>query len=89
MIDEDKPSEEFLKFDKAMDNIMAVSKEELNRRLAAAKKAKTGRRYLNFKEESSDDNISLSLLIQMPPYPTTSIIPLCFEPEALMSSYPK
>ncbi|HEV2709817.1 MAG TPA: hypothetical protein VGU67_06385 [Edaphobacter sp.] len=42
----DKPSEEFKKFDKAMDKIMSVSKEELDRRLAAAKKAKTGKRYL-------------------------------------------
>jgi hypothetical protein len=41
----DKPSEEFEKFDKAMDKIMSVSKAELDRRLAAAKKAKTGKRY--------------------------------------------
>lgn len=38
-------SEEFERFDKAMDKIMSVSKEELNRRLAAAKKAKKGGRY--------------------------------------------
>jgi hypothetical protein len=30
-----KPSEEFEKFDKAMDKIMSVSKEELKRRLKA------------------------------------------------------
>lgn len=40
-----KPSTEFEKFDKAMDKILSVSKEELNRRLAAAKKAKKGSRY--------------------------------------------
>ena len=40
-----KPSEEFEKFDKAMDKIMSVTKEELDRRLEAAKKAKTGKRY--------------------------------------------
>jgi hypothetical protein len=40
-----KPSEEFEKFDKAMDKIMSVTKEELDRRLKAAKKAKTGKRY--------------------------------------------
>jgi hypothetical protein len=40
-----KPSEEFKKFDKAMDKIMSVSKEELDRRIATAKKAKTGKRY--------------------------------------------
>jgi len=40
-----KPSEEFVKFDKAMDKIMSVSKVELDRRLEAAKKAKTGKRY--------------------------------------------
>ena len=38
-------SKEFEKFDKAMDKIMSVSKEELDRRIAAAKKAKTGKRY--------------------------------------------
>lgn len=38
-------SEEFTKFDKAMDKIMSVSKEELDRRIAAAKKAKAGKRY--------------------------------------------
>jgi hypothetical protein len=41
----DKPSTEFEKFDKAMDKIMSVSKAELDRRLEAAKKAKTGKRY--------------------------------------------
>jgi hypothetical protein len=40
-----KYSEEFTKFDKAMDKILSVSKEELNRRLKAAKKAKKGKRY--------------------------------------------
>jgi hypothetical protein len=40
-----KPSEKFEKFDKAMDKIMSVSKEELDRRLKAAKAAKTGKRY--------------------------------------------
>ena len=40
-----KPSEEFEKFDKAMDKIMSVSKAELARRLDAAKKAKMGKRY--------------------------------------------
>ena len=39
------PSEEFTKFDKAMDKIMSMSKQELDRRLEAAKKAKTGKRY--------------------------------------------
>jgi hypothetical protein len=41
----DKPSKEFEKFDKAMDKIMSISKEELDRRLAEAKQAKTGKRY--------------------------------------------
>jgi hypothetical protein len=45
MKSEDKPSEEFERFDKAMDKIMSVSKEELDRRLAEAKAAKTGKRY--------------------------------------------
>jgi hypothetical protein len=40
-----KPSEEFEKFDKAIDKIMSVSKQELDRRLAEAKKSKTGKRY--------------------------------------------
>jgi hypothetical protein len=40
-----KHSDEFDKFDKAMDKILSVSKEELDRRLAAAKKAKIGKRY--------------------------------------------
>jgi hypothetical protein len=40
-----KPPTEFEKFDKAMDKIMSVSKEELDRRLKAAKKAKKGKRY--------------------------------------------
>jgi hypothetical protein len=38
-------SEEFEKFDKAMDKILSVTKEELDRRLTVAKKAKTGKRY--------------------------------------------
>lgn len=38
-------SEEFSKFDKAMDKIMSVSKAELDSRLEAAKKAKQGKRY--------------------------------------------
>ena len=46
----EQPSEEFEKFDKAMDKIMSVSKKELDRRLAAAKKAKTGKRYPKPKE---------------------------------------
>jgi len=37
--------EEFEKFDEAMDKIMSVSKAELDKRLEAAKKAKTGKRY--------------------------------------------
>jgi hypothetical protein len=41
----EKPSEEFEKFDKAMDKIMSVSKKELDRRLAEAKVTKTGKRY--------------------------------------------
>jgi hypothetical protein len=40
-----KSSKEFENFDKAMDKIMSVSKKELDRRLAEAKKAKTGKRY--------------------------------------------
>jgi hypothetical protein len=40
-----KPPTEFEKFDKAMDKILSVSKEELDRRLMVAKKAKNGRRY--------------------------------------------
>jgi len=40
-----KHSEEFEKFDEAMDKILSVSKEELDRRLAAAKTAKKGKRY--------------------------------------------
>lgn len=42
---------EFEKFDKAMDTIMSVTKEELDRRLAAAKKAKTGKRYAKLKSK--------------------------------------
>jgi hypothetical protein len=49
-----KPSEEFEKFDKAIDKIMSVSPEELKRRIAAAKKAKTGKRYP--KPEKRDKN---------------------------------
>lgn len=43
-------SKEFETFDKAMDQIMSVSKEELDRRVAAAKKAKKGKRYPKKKE---------------------------------------
>lgn len=46
----DQPSEEFVKFDKAMDKIMSISKKELDRRLAEAKKSKTGKRYTKLKE---------------------------------------
>jgi hypothetical protein len=48
---DDKTSEEFKRFDKAMDKIMSVSKAELDKRLAAAKKAKTGKRYPKEKEK--------------------------------------
>lgn len=51
MTDKEKPSEEFEKFDKAMDKIMSVSKQELDRRLAEAKKNKTGKRYPKAKEQ--------------------------------------
>jgi hypothetical protein len=51
MTDKEKPSEEFERFDKAMDKIMSVSKKELDRRLAEAKKNKTGKRYLKLKEQ--------------------------------------
>jgi hypothetical protein len=44
-----KSSEEFEKFDKAMDKILSVTPEELKKRLAAAKAAKTGKRYLKEK----------------------------------------
>ena len=44
-VDKTNGSEEFEKFDKAMDKIMSVSKQELDRRLAEAKKNKTGKRY--------------------------------------------
>lgn len=47
----EKSSEEFIRFDKAMDKIMSVSKAELDRRLEAAKKAKTGRRYPQLKKD--------------------------------------
>jgi len=40
-----KHSEDFKRFDKAMGKILSVSKEELNRRLAEAKKNETGKRY--------------------------------------------
>jgi hypothetical protein len=40
-----KPSGEFQKFDQAMTKILSVSKKELDRRLEAAKTAKTGKRY--------------------------------------------
>jgi hypothetical protein len=45
-------SEEFEKFDKAMDKIMSVSKKELDRRLAEAKKNKTGKRYPKSEKKS-------------------------------------
>jgi hypothetical protein len=48
-----KHSEEFTKFDKAMDKILSVSKEELDRRLKAAKKAKKGKRYPKAVERKS------------------------------------
>ena len=41
----DNPSEEFKKFNKAMNKILSVTPEELKKRLAAAKAAKTGKRY--------------------------------------------
>jgi DNA-binding HxlR family transcriptional regulator len=41
----DKPSEEFERFDKVMKKILSVSKKELDRRLAEAKKNKIGKRY--------------------------------------------
>lgn len=47
------PTEEFEKFDKAMDKIMSVSKAELDRRLEVAKKAKTGKRYPKLEKVSS------------------------------------
>ncbi len=40
-----KESKEFQKFDKAMDKIMSVSKAEVDKRVEAAKKAKTGKRF--------------------------------------------
>ena len=49
-----KPTEEFEKFDKAMDKILSVSKEELERRLEAAKKAKKGKRYPKSKESAEN-----------------------------------
>jgi hypothetical protein len=51
MKSEGKPSEEFQRFDKAMDKILSVSKQELDRRLAEAKKNKTGKRYPKSKEK--------------------------------------
>ena len=39
----ERPAKEFEKFDKAMNKILAISKEELDRRLYAAKKTKTGK----------------------------------------------
>lgn len=53
MKSEDKPTPEFNRFDKAMDKIMSVSKKELDKRLAEAKKAKTGKRYQKLKEKPS------------------------------------
>ncbi len=38
-------SEEFRTFDKAMDKILSVKPDELKKRLATAKQAKTGKRY--------------------------------------------
>jgi len=46
-----KPSPEFEKFDKAMDKIMSLSKAELDRRLEAAKKTKTGKWYPKTKRQ--------------------------------------
>lgn len=45
MNDEQTKSEEFRRFDKAMDKVLSVKPEELKKRLAAAKQAKTGKRY--------------------------------------------
>ena len=45
LVNKEEQSEEFDNFDKAMDKIMSVSKEELDKRIAAAKAAKTGKRY--------------------------------------------
>lgn len=41
----EKPTEEFQKFNKARDQIISVSKTQLDKCLAADKKAKTGKRY--------------------------------------------
>lgn len=51
-----KPSTEFQKFDKAIDKIMSVSPEELKRRIAAAKKAKKGKRYPKPQEDLKNTN---------------------------------
>lgn len=48
----DKPPNEFEKFDRLMDVTMSVSKAELDKRLEAAKKAKTGKRYPKSKKIS-------------------------------------
>lgn len=40
-----KSSSEFQNFDQAMTKVLSVSKTELDRRLEAAKTAKTGKRY--------------------------------------------
>jgi hypothetical protein len=51
-----KRSDEFEKFDKAMDKILSVTPEELKRRLAAAKKAKKGKkRYPKPEEKKRSD----------------------------------
>jgi hypothetical protein len=46
-----KRSDEFDRFDKAMDKILSVTPEELKRRLAAAKKAKKGKKRYPKQEE--------------------------------------
>jgi hypothetical protein len=44
-VDKTNRSDEFDKFDAAMDKIMSISKAELDKRLEAATKAKQGKRY--------------------------------------------
>jgi hypothetical protein len=50
-------SEEFEKFDSATDKTLSVTKEELDRRLAVAKKTKTGKRYPKKEEHTSMEAI--------------------------------
>lgn len=45
LVNANKNPNEFQKFDKAMDKILSVKPEELKKRLATAKQAKTGKRY--------------------------------------------